>query len=185
MTAYTTAIGLGLTGTDAAQVAILQTLTAGRIDPQDVRRWCRENGLWYRKPDGTMGGTLQQVYATCTPQHQAGLDQFFAAVFGDSAVSLRTTEPQYSQQVWGIVAMIAALVPQSSGLVDSFYSLDGGRPYKDLTVNEFAAQRADYDRLAAADAWVANVMNETIQPALSAPDRTLASVQAAFASVTI
>jgi hypothetical protein len=132
-----------------------------------------------------MGGALQQVYATCTPQHQAGLDQFFAAVFGDSAVSLRTTEPQYSQQVWGIVAMIAALVPQSSGLVDSFYSLDGGRPYKDLAVTQFVAQRADFDRLAVADAWAANAMNETIQPALSDPDRTLQSVQAAFASVTI
>lgn len=185
MTAYNTANSLGLTGTDTEQVAILKTLTAGRIDPQDVRRWCRENGLWYRKPDGTMGGSLQQVYATCTPEHQAGLDQFFAAVFGDSAVSLRTTEPLYSQQVWGIVAMIAALVPESSGLVDSFYSLDGGRPYKDLTVTEFAAQRADYERLAAADAWAANVMNEAIQPALSDPARTLQSVKAAFAAVTI
>jgi len=37
--------------------------------------------------------------------------------------------------------LILALSPGASGLVDSFYALDGGRPYKDLTVEQFAAQR--------------------------------------------
>jgi len=180
MNAIETANTLGLTGTDAEIVATLQTLTAGKIDPQDVRRWCRENGLWYRRPDGTMGGTLQAVYASATTEQQAGLDQFFAAVFGDSAVSLRTTEATYAAQVWQIVQMIASLSPESAGLVDSFYSLDGGRPFRDLTAEQFAQQKSDAARTSAADAWAANALNETIQPAMSDPARTIDSVKAAF-----
>jgi len=38
--------------------------------------------------------------------------------------------------------LVIALSPGHTGLVDSFYALDGGRPYKDLTVEQFAAQRA-------------------------------------------
>ena len=182
MNAIETANALHLSGSDAEIVATLQTLTAGRIDPQDVRRWCRENGLWYRRPDGTMGGSLQVVYTSATPQQQAGLDQFFAAVFGDSAVSLRTTEPIYAAQVWQIVQMIASLSPESAGLVDSFYSLDGGRPWKDLTAAQYAQQRTDSERLAAADQWYAQAMNETISPALTDPARTVDTVRAAVAA---
>lgn len=185
MNALETAQALGLTGTDAEIVAVLQTLTAGKIDPTDVRRWLRENGLWYRRPDGAMGGTLQTVYTAATAQQKAGLDQFFAAVFGDSAISLRTTEPVYAGQVWQIVQMIASLSPEAAGLVDSFYALDGGRPFKDLTVESFAQQKTDAVRIAAADQWLAKIMNEIINPAASDPARTLSSVKAAVALAAV
>ena len=185
MTAIEIANTLGLTGTDSEIVAVLQTLTAGKIDPTDVRRWLRENGLWYRRPDGSMGGTLQAVYAAATAQQKAGLDQFFAAVFGDSAVSLRTTEPVYAGQVWQIVQMIASLSPEAAGLVDSFYALDGGRPFKDLTTEAYAAAKATAARLAAADQWLATVTNEIINPAASNPARDLLSVKAAVALAAV
>ena len=185
MTALETAQSLGLTGTDAEIVAVLQTLTAGKIDPTDVRRWLRENGLWYRRPDGSMGGTLQAVYAAATAAQKIVLDQFFAAVFGDSAVSLRTTEPVYAGQVWQIVQMISLLSPEAAGLVDSFYALDGGRPYKDLTVEAYAQQKADAARLAEANQWLASVFNEIINPAASDPARTLSSVKAAVALAAV
>jgi hypothetical protein len=185
MNAYQKSNELGLSGTDAEIVAVLQTLTAGKIDPTDVRRWLRENGLWYRRPDGSMGGTLQAVYAAATAQQKTGLDQFFAAVFGDSAVSLRTTEPVYAGQVWQIVQMIASLSPEAAGLVDSFYALDGGRPFKDLTAAAYAAQKADAARIAAADQWLAKVLNEVINPAGSAANRDLSSVKAAVALAAV
>jgi hypothetical protein len=185
MNAYQKSNELGLSGTDAEIVAVLQTLTAGKIDPTDVRRWLRENGLWYRRPDSSMGGTLQAVYAAATAQQKTGLDQFFAAVFGDSAVSLRTTEPVYAGQVWQIVQMIASLSPEAAGLVDSFYALDGGRPFKDLTAAAYAAQKADAARIAAADQWLAKVLNEVINPAGSAANRDLSSVKAAVALAAV
>jgi hypothetical protein len=180
MNAYQKSNELGLSGTDAEIVAVLQTLTAGKIDPTDVRRWLRENGLWYRRPDGSMGGTLQTVYTAATAQQKTGLDQFFAAVFGDSAISLRTTEPVYAGQVWQIVQVIASLSPEAAGLVDSFYALDGGRPFRDLTVEAYAQQKSDAARTSAADAWAAAALNETIQPAMSNPARTIDTVKAAF-----
>ena len=173
---------LGLQGTDAEQVAILQTLTQGPIQTSEVRRWAREQGLWYRQADGQMGGTLQTAYAAATAQQKAALDLFYAAVWGDSALLLRTTEPQYAGQVWQIVQVISGLSADAAALVNSFYSLDGGRPYKALTTTEFASQRADAARLAAADAYYAQRMNEILNPAASDPARTVESIKAAFSA---
>ena len=185
MNAYEKAQSLGLTGTDADIVSALQALTSGPIDPQRVRQWSREQGLWFRKPDGTMGGTLAAAYPAATPQQQAALDQFYAAIFGDSLTVLNTTELLSAQTVWGLVQQIASLNPTAAGLVDSFYALDGGRPYKDTTVADYAAQRADAQRLNEADAWLARVQNETIAPAASDPARTLASVKAAVSAAAV
>jgi hypothetical protein len=67
-----------------------------------------------------------------------------------------------------------------SETIDSFYRLDGGRPFKDLTAEAYAAQKADAARTSAADAWAAAALNETIQPAMSDPARTIDTVKAAF-----
>lgn len=65
---------------------------------------------------------------------------------------------------------------------DSFYLLDGGRPYKDLTVQEFAAQQAaaeaEQSRVAFEAEWVA-WLNETINPLIAVGD--VAGVNAALA----
>jgi len=101
--------------------------------------------------------------------------------------TLRTTQPGSARKVWAVVSGIAAILGgDQAETVESFYRLDGGRPYKALTVEQFAAQRADAVRLAAADAYAASILNETINPALSDAARTVESIQAAFAvAVTV
>lgn len=134
---------LGLTGTDAEKVAILHTLTVSNIAVDAVRVWLRENLLWFRSSPTTMGGAIQQVMdSDQTPdetKQQLGI--FWSAVFGDGAQNLLTTVPTWAGLVWQIIQGLTRAAPDAAALVDSFYALDGGRPYKDLTVQEFAAQR--------------------------------------------
>ncbi len=150
---YQAAVNLGLTTaivpasnpprgyTDAEIVAILHTLTVHDIPVDSVRTWFREKELWLERSTGEMFGPLQVAYDQAPQEAKDGLDYLYDAVFKKSAEYLRTTEPVWAQKVYGLVQLILQLSPGSSNLVDSFYSLDGGRPYKDLTVEQFAAQR--------------------------------------------
>ena len=144
MNAYEKAQTLGLTGTDAEIVAVLKTLTASDIPVSKVAIWLRENLLWYWTSPTSMGGAFQNVVENpSTPQNiKDGLGLFFSAVFGDGAAFLQTTVPQWAGLVAQVMAGLIQLAPQSAALVDSFYALDGGRPYKDLTVEEFSSQKA-------------------------------------------
>ena len=153
MSGYLKAVDLGLTvaikpGTDPARVytdeeivAILHTLTVHDIPVESVRTWFREKELWLERSTGEMFGPLQVAYEQAQQDAKDGLDYLYDAVFARSAEYLRTTEPVWAQKAFELVELILALSPGASGLVDSFYALDGGRPYKDLTVQEFAEQR--------------------------------------------
>jgi hypothetical protein len=156
MNGYEKAIELGLTGTAAEQVAILHTLTVGDINIKAVQRWFRENELWMQGPSGKMLGTLQLAYAheSTPPEAIAGLDYLFATVFGDSAETLQSTNPTWSVKVWQLVQLVVQLVPQATGLVDSFYALEGGRPFKDYTVEQFEADETAAQTAAARQAIV-------------------------------
>jgi hypothetical protein len=152
---YQAAVNLGLTTaivpgsdpprgyTDAEIVDILHTLTVSNIAVDAVRVWLRENLLWFRSSPTTMGGAIQQVIESpSTPdetKQQLGI--FWSAVFGDGAQNLLTTVPTWAGLVWTIIQGLTQATPDAAALVDSFYALDGGRPYKDLTVEQFAAQR--------------------------------------------
>jgi hypothetical protein len=143
MNAYQKAQSLALTGTDAEIVAKLQTITVSDIQIESVQSWFREKDLWMRGPEPKRLGSLEVVYSNASTPAQAiaGLDYLWATVFGGTAQTLRTTDPEWSVKVKSLVDLVVALSPSASGLVDSFYALDGGRPFKDLTVSEFAAQR--------------------------------------------
>ena len=43
--------------------------------------------------------------------------------------------------VYTTISGIASASQDAAALIDSFYALDGGRPYKDLTTTEYATQR--------------------------------------------
>lgn len=143
MNDYEKSVALSLTGTDAEKVAILQTLTVSNIAVDSVRVWLRENLLWFRTSPTTMGGSIQAVLESdqtlTETKQQLGL--FWSAVFGDGAQNLLTTVPTWAGLVWQIIQGLTQAAPDAGALVDSFYALDGGRPYKDLTVEQFAAQR--------------------------------------------
>lgn len=183
MNAYEKSNELGLTGTDAEKVAILQTLSVSNISSTNVRIWLRQDrdpallawdgSAWY--------GTLQdlQTAGQLTAAMSAGIRELKAVMLEGG--ELRTTIPGPAGRVWAIVAGIAQILGgDQSATIDSFYALDGGRPYKALTVSEFAAQRADAARLSAADAYYAQRMNEHMNPAASDPARTVETIKAAF-----
>ena len=182
MNSYDKAQDLSLTGTDAEQVAILQTLASTNIPTQDVRVWFRENRLWMEKPGGQMWGTLETASASATPEQRQQLDYLFDVVFGGSSEMIRVTEPTPAGETWAVVQTIVALVPDSSGSVDSFYALGGGRPFASLTVDQFAADRSDSQRLARADQYAAQLDNEHIAAAVADPARTAETIHAAYQS---
>lgn len=176
MNGYEKSVELSLPGTDAEKVAILQTLTVSNIAVDAVRVWLRENLLWFRTSPTTMGGSIQAVLeAAETPtetKQQLGL--FWSAVFGDGAQNLLTTVPTWAGLVWQIIQGLTLVAPDAAALVDSFYALYGGRPHKDLTVEQFAAQRtvaeaeqAQQEFQAEWAAW----LNTTINPLVALGDR--------------
>jgi hypothetical protein len=140
--AFEKAQSLGLTGTDAEIVAILRTLTVGDIHATKLGKWLGERGLlsW----DGSSWfGTLQTLIenGTITGPAIAGIQQLKAVLVGPRGDGLATTDPAWAPMVFQIITGIAQVSPDAAALIDSFYALDGGRPYKDLTVEQFAAQR--------------------------------------------
>jgi hypothetical protein len=162
MNGYEKAVELGLSGTAAKQVAILQTLTVSDINVKAVQRWFRENELWMQGPSSKMFGALQGAYSheSTPPEAIAGLDYLFATIFGDSAETLQTTNPTWSVKVWQLVQLVVQLVPQATGLVDSFYALEGGRSYKDYTTEQYETDAAT----AAAAAERENVVTACLSP---------------------
>jgi hypothetical protein len=188
MNAIEAANALGLTGTDAEIVATLQTLSRSNIAASSVRRWLRQD----RDPallayDGSAWfGVLQDMLQAgqLSAGMQAGLRDLKALMLegGD----LRTTQPGPAGRVYAVVTGIAQILGgDQSETIDSFYRLDGGRPFKDLTAEAYAAQKADAARIAAADQWLAKVLNEVINPAGSAANRDLSSVKAAVALAAV
>ena len=112
MNAYEKAVELGLSGTAAEQVAILQTLTVSDININAVRTWFREHNLWLQRSNGTMMGPLQTAYDAATQEAKDGLDYLYDTVFAKSAEYLRTTDPVWSVQVKGLVDLVVALTPK-------------------------------------------------------------------------
>lgn len=180
MNAYEKSVALELTGTDAEQVAILQTLTISDISTRALARLLREESLLLWTGEKYVGSIETVVKAEgASEAFVAGIDELKSAVFGGSAESVLTTVPKWSQKVWAIVSAIVALVPDAAGLIDRVYALDGGRPYKDLTAEQFAAQRTaaaeatqladDIDALNSD--WTAILNDGGINVALAAGDR--------------
>jgi len=142
MNGYAKAQALGLTGTDAEIVAVLKTLTVSDIPVKALARLLREEGLLLWTGEKYTGAIQTLVSSPGANQDFVdGIDELKSAVFGGSAETLLTTVPQWAEKVWVIVSAIVALVPDTAGIVEKVYALDGGRPYKDLTVEQFAAQR--------------------------------------------
>lgn len=188
MNGYEKSVELSLTGTDAEKVAILKTLTVSNIAVDSVRVWLRENLLWFRTSPTTMGGSIQAVLeAAETPtetKQQLGL--FWSAVFGDGAQNLLTTVPTWAGLVWQIIQGLTQAAPDAAALVDSFYALDGGRPYKDMTVEQFAAQKAASESIAGkviALELVTNAAAEAAREEYRKDDSTPESIIAAAAAV--
>jgi hypothetical protein len=158
MNAYETAQRLNITGTPEQIVDKLKPLTVADIPIMSVRTWFREKSLWLERSTGEMFGPLQTAYDVASQPQKDGLDYLYDTVFAGSAQYLRTTDPVWAAKVWELVQLVVTLSPQASGLVDSFYALDGGRPYAWLTVEQYNELAAAAQTAAEKDAAVAAVV---------------------------
>lgn len=184
MNAYEKAQALGLTGTDAEIVAVLKTLTNGDIPAKALGKWLGERNLLSWDGSGWFG-TLQTLLdaGQITGTAADGIRQLKAVLVGPRGDGLETTSPLWAGLVFQTISSIAQASPDAAALIDSFYALDDGRPYKDLDEPTYASQKTAAQAtaaLAAIDQAYAIEANETIGPALTASNRTKESIATAL-----
>jgi len=153
MTAYQKAVELGLTGSDAEIVAVLQTLGARDVPVLEVATWLRERGLLVVGFRGTTG-SLVAFYDQCSDSTiKAGLDEFFASVVGRQAATVRFTDPQIAGRVYSIATQLLPQIGGDAAMLESFYAMTGGLPYANLTVEQFAAERTEAQAVKVDPEW--------------------------------
>ncbi len=154
MNSYDFAASNGITGTDAEVVAVLQSMSQSNIARDRLGPWLgQETELLYYSGNSWFG-TLESMIqgGQITGDLLAGVNLLKAVVVGSAANSLRTSEPEHAPRIYATIQGIAAITPEDDDdLIGGFYSLDGGRPFAALTVDQFAADRNDSQRLARAD----------------------------------
>jgi hypothetical protein len=178
MNGYQKAQSLGLTGEDAEIVAKLQTLTAGPIPIANVIQWFDEQNLAELDPiDNAWVGSLVEVVKN--PQTPAplvaGLRKLFVHLAKRTSQTVDTTDLTFAVEVWSLLGYLIQMGVVTTDQRDSFYLLDGGRPYKDLTVEQFDDQRTAAEAAIAQQEleseWVALQNDGGINTALAAGDR--------------
>lgn len=142
MNGYEKSVALGLAGTDAEQVAILRTLTTTDIIGPKLGKWLGERNLLSWDGDSWFGILQDLIDAgKITGDALAGIRQLKAVLIGPRGDGLETTSPVWAPIVFQTISGIAQAAPDAAAMIDSFYALDGGRAYGDLTVEQFAEQR--------------------------------------------
>jgi hypothetical protein len=185
MNSYDFAASNGITGTDAEVVAVLQSMSQSNIARDRLGPWLgQETELLYYSGNSWIGTLEDMIQAgQITGDLLAGVNLLKAVVVGSAANHLRTSEPDHAPRIYATIQGIAAITPDDDdALIDGFYSLDGGRPFASLTVDQFAADRSDSQRLARADQYAAQLDNEYIAAAVADPARTAETIHAAYQS---
>jgi len=140
MNSYQKALELGLQGTNQEIVDCLKTLGSNDVLSTDISVWMREKRLWIITPDGN-SGILYDLYKNTDNQDvKNGLAEWYASTLGGQAHNIKITDPSYSIRIFQIISIIILLLPEYSNLIDEFYSLCGGRPYSNLTVEQFITE---------------------------------------------
>lgn len=185
MNGYQKSLQLQLSGTVTEKVAKLHTLTKGPIPIANVLQWFDEQNLAELDPidNAWVGSLVNVVKNPQTPAPlAAGLRKLFVHLAKRTSQTVDTTDLAVAIEVWTLLGYLIQIGVVTVDQRDSFYLLDGGRPYKDLTVQEFAAQQAaaeaEQSRVAFEAEWVA-WLNETINPLIAVGD--VAGVNAALA----
>ena len=188
MNAYEMSVSLGLTGTDQEKVDVLKTLTANPIRLDYLLEMLNFRGM-LRKTDGSQGqerwvGTLQNLKAALIALNLAekvtAYEMWFSHVTNPRQTTWDTRFPQWAAAFYEMeLAFAGQSNMPSQADFDAVVSLGGGRPYKTLTLTEYAAQRSAAQAAAALamiDQAYATVQNEIVAPELSSPTRTKASI---------
>ncbi len=159
MTAYQHSQKLGLDGTDEEIVAVLQTLTARDVSAADIAAWMREEGLWIVGPKGSAGKLYDLWKSTDSPDVRDGLSEWYASTLAGQAAMVRATRPDIAPRIARIAGLMAVAIPDGERLRADFYAMCGGLMFADLTVEQFAKQRAESEAKAAREAAYSAVVN--------------------------
>ena len=157
MNGYEKAVELGLTtatapGSDpprsftAAEIVDqLHALTAGSIPIDRLTHWFDQEHLAAYDPiDGVWTGSLVDVIKSqSTPAPLvAGLRKLFVHIAKRGSLTIDTTDLEFAVEVYTMLGYLIQMGVVTTAQRDSFYALDGGRPYKDLTVEQYEQQAA-------------------------------------------
>lgn len=151
MNGYEKATSLGLSGTAAEKVAVLQTLTAQPISLAYLMELLNFRGM-LRKTDGQNGqerwiGTLPNLKAALIAMDQtasvAAYEMWFSHVTNPRQTSWDTSLPDYAGSFAAMEAVFAGQenMPTQADF-DAVVALGGGRPYASLTVEAYEAEIA-------------------------------------------
>jgi hypothetical protein len=144
MSAYSKSVQLALGGTDAEKVAVLQTLTSGPIPVSEVIQFFDEQNLAELDPidNAWVGSLIDVVRNENTPAELvAGLRALFVHLAKRTSQTVDTTIPMIAVQTWTLLSALVQMQVVTTAQRDAFYALDGGRPFADLTVEQFTSQR--------------------------------------------
>jgi len=152
MNGYEKAAALGLSGTTAENVAVLQTLTAQPIPLADLLFTLNFRGMLTKVVGSNEAekwrGSILTMKAALTAANQtayvAALDQWLSHITNPRNETFDTTNPLHAATFAALNAVFGD--PQAgifqAGDFDAVYDLGGGRPYAALTVEQFEAQAA-------------------------------------------
>jgi hypothetical protein len=190
MNAYETSINLGLTGTDAEQVATLKAtgVTARPIVLSELLFLLNFRGMLTKlvsnNSDEKWSGTVLAMKAAIAADAvaTAHVDRWLSHITNPRNTHWDTTDANYAAPFWALAQAVAGGPGMPS--VEDFSAvaaLGGGWLFADLTTEQFAAQRnaaaSEADRQQFQSEWV-SWLNETINPLIAAGD--VAGVNAAL-----
>lgn len=148
MNAYQKAQQLGLTGEPDKIVAVLNTLTTGPIPVANVTQFFDEQDFAEFDPlaNSYVGSLVDLAKNPATPAPVvAGLKKLFTHLAKRTSEYVDTTDPRYSTDTFALLSVLIQMGVVTAEQRDAFYALDGGRPYADLTVEQYALEKAAYD----------------------------------------
>lgn len=144
---YKHAIEIGLSGTDA-DVPVLNALTSEPISVADVLQFFDEQNLAEMDPieNAWVGTLVDLVKNPATPGPVVvGLRKLFNHLAKRTSQTVDTTNPVFAVETWTLLSVLIQMGVVTTQQRDAFYALDGGRPYADLKVEQYALEKAAYE----------------------------------------
>jgi hypothetical protein len=141
MNAYETAVALGIDG-DANVVTVLQSLAVSDVTRSDLNRFMRV-GRFLIFDGAAWSGSIQTllVNGSIPEDNLDDIVDLKAIMVGTGGDGLATTDPVWSLRVFAFVTLMAG-ISQDASLVEQFYAMAGGRPFADLTIEQYEEQSA-------------------------------------------
>jgi len=191
MNAYETSINLGLTGTDAEQVATLKAtgVTARPIVLAELLFLLNFRGMLTKlvnnNSDEKWSGTVLAMKAAIAADAvaTAHVDRWLSHITNPRNTHWDTTDANYAAPFWALSQAVAGGPGMPSAAdFSAVAALGGGWLFADLTVEKFFAQRQaaiNAESAAELTAEWSTLLNESIHPAASNRNHLIAALRSA------